>query len=115
MNKDLTPQRAVILRSLASGPKSWSTLRLEYYGEARAKSRASTSFNNQLGRMQSGGFIEKVMGGFAITEVGRSLLQEGVPMEIKSAKTRAQLSFEGHCKHTLVTPSGQCLNCGKII
>jgi hypothetical protein len=66
----ITYERLKIMNALREGPKTWSGLRLAYYGLERAKSPASTSFNNQLHRMMDGGLVQKVVGGYALTEEG---------------------------------------------
>ena len=112
MMTELTPERAKILGALKSGPKTWSQLRLVYFGEARAKSKASTSFNNQLDRMQDRGLIQTVMGGYEITDKGMALIRFEDPIEVSTIKTRAQLRFEGHCSHMLVDAYNKCTQCG---
>jgi predicted transcriptional regulator len=112
MNKQLTPERVKILGALQSGPKTWSQLRLAYFGEARAQSKASTSFNNQLHRMQNKGLIQTVMGGYEITDLGKALIKEEDPIQTMAIKTRAQLRFESGCSHTIVDQYNKCTQCG---
>lgn len=66
----ITYERLKIMNALKTGPKSWTSLRVSYYGVERAKSPASTSFHNQLQRMMEGGLIKKVIGGYGLTEEG---------------------------------------------
>jgi hypothetical protein len=66
----ITYERLKIMNPLREGAQSWTTLRVAYYGEERAKSAASTSFNNQLHRMMTGGLIEKCVGGYKLTAEG---------------------------------------------
>jgi predicted transcriptional regulator len=115
MNKQLTPERAKILCALKSGPKTWSQLRMGYYGEARSQSKASTSFNNQLHRMQNKGLIQTVMGGYEITELGKTMIKTEDTIEVMSIKTHAQLVYEGRCAHTLADAYSRCIVCGKEV
>jgi len=66
----ITHERLKIMNALREGPKTWTALRLAYYGATRAASPASTSFNNQLHRMMDGGLVEKTMSGYRLTEEG---------------------------------------------
>lgn len=73
----LTDRRVVILKALMEGPKSWTLLRAVYYPTAeRQKSSASTSFFNQLKKMQSLGLIQKTVLGYEITALGKELLSK---------------------------------------
>ena len=57
----ITARRAVILDALAEGGKSWTQLRLAYYGPERAKAKASTSFHNQLSAMVAAGLVVRIV------------------------------------------------------
>ena len=91
----LTPNRMVILRELLSGPKSWTQLRIVYYGTPeRIASNASTSFHNQLHKLINGGMISKAGEGYSITDLGREWLV-GVDADVLAkAKTEAHISSE---------------------
>lgn len=91
---EITPQRVVVLKHLESGPKSWAYLRLAYYGPERAKSKASTSFMNQLQKLAELGLIKKTLQGYEITEVGRQMLGQVDPVQKMVAKSQAQVRFE---------------------
>lgn len=67
-NMKMTFERLKIVNALKSGPKTWSVLRVAYYGEERAKHPASTSFHNQLQRMIEGGVVKKIPMGYTLTE-----------------------------------------------
>jgi len=75
----ITFEKMKILTALINGPKSHKLLRLEYYGEERAKNPANTSFYNQLNRMMEAGLIQKdVVGVYSITEFGQQVLEEAI-------------------------------------
>jgi predicted transcriptional regulator len=101
MNKNLTPvtltpNQIVVLRTLENGPVKWSPLRKAYFGEARAKEQASTSFYQQLKGQTKKGLITKTEDGTAymITDLGLVSIQ-AVSAEIKAAaKSNAQVEFE---------------------
>ena len=109
---ELTPQRAVVLRTLENGPVTWTTLRMTYYGPLRSKSKASTSFINQLNRMMTLRLIDKVSGGYESTTKGKELLSYGDPVKVLVSKTEAQLKAEAECSHPLVDAYERCLTCG---
>lgn len=71
----ITEGRKALLKQLASGPKSWSALRLAYFGPERAKHSASTSFYNQLDRLMKANVIIKVAEGYALGEVGKKIIE----------------------------------------
>ena len=84
----ITAERNKILVALEEGPKSWTALRLAYYGPERAKLPASTSFHNQLQRMLTGGLIKKVVGGYARAEAmtcGHITHENGGPADYPEA------------------------------
>jgi hypothetical protein len=76
---NLTGRRIVILSALSSGPKTWAYLRMVYFPTAeRQANKASTSFCNQLIRMQDKGLIQKTLLGYIITEEGINQMAEVV-------------------------------------
>lgn len=75
----MTYERLKIVNALKEGNKSWSVLRVAYYGEERAKQAASTSFNNQLHRMMDAGAIKKVEGGYALVVCTHETHENGGP------------------------------------
>lgn len=77
----MTIERLKIVNALVSGPKSWTQLRLAYYGEMRAKNPASTSFVNQMDRMVQGGIIKRVIGGYGMAVCMHESHEEGGPSD----------------------------------
>lgn len=77
----MTYERLKIVAALKEGPKTWTSLRLAYYGEERAKSPASTSFHNQLQRMMEGGVIKKTPLGYELVKCEHETHEEGGPTD----------------------------------
>jgi hypothetical protein len=84
---------------------------MAYYGPARAESKASTSFVNQLMRMQMLELIVKTVSGYEITDKGRDLLKTADSLAVATMKTEAQLKTEMQCKHPIVDAYGVCISC----
>lgn len=95
MTNNVTSRRKVLLEALQSGPKSWSFLRRTYYVGERALSKASTSFHNQLVRMQSKGLITKADGEYKITDAGK-------------------IAIHSTCNHVLDS-YGRCYYCMQLV
>jgi len=90
----LTANKIVILRTLENGPVKFSALRKAYFGEARAKQQATTSFYMQTKGMIEKGLVKKTEVGYEATELGLVSIQ-AVSSEIKAAaKSNAQIAFE---------------------
>jgi len=102
----LSDGRKALIKSLADGSKSWSELRLTYYGPERAKSRASTSFVMQLNKLKMANVIvTDGSGKYILGEVGKQLL-ELHREEIMSGcfMSKAQQLYKCNC----VTPCEEC-------
>lgn len=76
----MTYERLKIVAALKEGPKTWSMLRLAYYGEERAKHPASTSFHNQITKMMVGGVVKKTPLGYELTEEFKGEAAPSIPM-----------------------------------
>jgi predicted transcriptional regulator len=84
----------VILRALEKAPMKFAKLRVEYFGEGRAKQPATTSFYTQTKTLIGKGLVEKTADGYTITELGRVSI-EAVEASVKAAaKSEAQVEFE---------------------
>jgi predicted transcriptional regulator len=84
----------VILRSLEQGPMKFAKLRVQYFGEGRAKQPATTSFYTQTKTLIGKGLVEKTADGYTITELGLVSIQ-AVEASVKAAaKSEAQVEFE---------------------
>jgi len=92
-NMKVTNNRMVFLRELKDGPKTWKHLRLAYYGPERFKSPASTSFMNQIKKLESFGIIEKKDGHYVLTAKGQQMANELPAEQLASAKTVAEVKF----------------------
>jgi predicted transcriptional regulator len=90
----VTPARCVFLRMLSDGPKTWKDLREAYYGPERAKSKASTSFHNQVEKQQTLGLIQHVDGHYELTAKGIEMLKLVDDEKLAGAKSIAQQKFE---------------------
>jgi DNA-binding HxlR family transcriptional regulator len=99
-NVTLTNNRIVVLRALQNGPRKWSELRKEYFGEDRAKQQASTSFYMQVKAMTDKGLVTKTALGYESTPAGKEALQAVVDsgVDISTIKTAAQIAFEASGK-----------------
>ncbi|MGD0511412.1 MAG: hypothetical protein ABSA33_06255, partial [Candidatus Micrarchaeaceae archaeon] len=76
--KRLTNCKIVILRSLEAGPQKWATLRVAYFGEARARlNKATTSFYNKCKDMEGDGLLEKngQLDAYQLTTKGTEMIQ----------------------------------------
>ena len=73
----LTDGRKALIKSLAEGVKSWSELRMSYYGPERYKSKASTSFTMQLTKLKMMNVIEvNPEGKYTLGSVGKELFEQ---------------------------------------
>ena len=100
----LTANKIVVLRTLRNGPVKWSLLRKAYFGEARAKQQASTSFYMQLKGMIGKGLIAKSTDGSAyeITPLGTVSIDAVSAEVVANAKSNAQTAFEASGKAAAV-------------
>jgi len=89
----------IFLRELKGISKTFSQLRVAYFGEERAKEKATTSFYNQLTRDVEKGIIVKTANGYELSELGKKALtyceENNVDLNIKS---EAQRRFETNKK-----------------
>lgn len=101
----LTANQIVVLRTLENGPVKWSPLRKAYFGEARAKEQASTSFYQQLKGQMKKGLIKKTASddAYEITDLGLVSIQAISPEVKAAAKSLAQVEFE--TKQAAVRPA----------
>jgi len=92
----LTNNRIVVLRTLKDGPKKWSELRKAYFGEARAKQQASTSFYMQMKSCIEKGLVKKTQLGYEATDAGIEALDAVINsgVDVSTIKTEAQKAFE---------------------
>ena len=93
----LTAARLILVRELASGPKRFSQLRLAFFGEARAKEKATTSFYNKLVKSLNEGLIVKSAPGvYELGVFGHLVLAQAKDqgIDLASVKSEAQLRYE---------------------
>jgi len=90
----VTPARCVFIRMLMSGPKTWKDLREAYYGPERAKSKSSTSFQNQIEKQLVLGIIQHVDGHYELTAKGVELSKLVDDEKLVQAKSIAQTKYE---------------------
>jgi len=92
----VTQGRMVILRELEGTSKKWSELRLAYFGPARAKAKASTSFHMQLTKLISLGIVVKGQDEkYSLTDMGNSALNSAreAGADLASAQSVAQMRY----------------------